>query len=164
MKEINNFLPESEFNHINSIINNVNYPWYVDTNHAETQKHFHLVHNFYYENGGVGFEIDNHFYNYFYKKIEEHFGFKIKILKARVNLYVKSSFKTLDYHQDYKDGLTMLLYMEDSDGCTQFQNGKTVSSVKNKALFFDANLMHRTVMQTTSILRKNININFKEET
>ena len=163
MKEVNNFLPEKEFKEINDIINHIHYPWYVDGNHAETAKHFHFVHNFYHENKDVRPKMDDYFYNYFYKKIVEHVGYKIKILKARVNLFVKSSFKNLDYHEDYEDGSSMLLYMENSDGCTQFKNGKTIDSVRNKALFFDSKLMHRTVMQTTSILRRNININFKEE-
>jgi hypothetical protein len=161
--EINNFLPKKDFNEINNIINHIHYPWYVDAHHAETQKHFHFVHDFYHKDKDVRPKVDDYFYDIFYKKISDQVGFKIKILKARVNLFVKSSFKYLDYHQDYKEGLSMLLYMEDSDGCTQFQNGKTINSVENKALFFNANSIHRTVMQKNSFLRKNINVNFKED-
>jgi hypothetical protein len=88
------------------------------------------------------------------------------IQRARVNLFVRTDKKQrrLGFHRDIEGaeaGQTILHYLEDSNGYTEFKDGQKSNSVKNRAVIFDSNLEHSTVTQTDVLFRKNININFK---
>ena len=71
----------------------------------------------------------------------------------------------MGYHVDtpHDEGLlSLLLYLEDSDGGTQFKdNGRIIRSKQNRAIVFPAYQLHQTVMQTNTLYRTNININFR---
>ena len=69
----------------------------------------------------------------------------------------------MGYHEDMDDEniFTLLLYLEDSNGGTQFKdNGRKIKSKRNRAIIFPARVEHQTVMQTNTLFRMNININF----
>jgi hypothetical protein len=64
---------------------------------------------------------------------------------------------------DDEDHKTLLYYIEDSNGYTEFNDGQKVESKRNRAVIFDAHLIHQTVTQTDKLFRTNININYTEE-
>ena len=70
----------------------------------------------------------------------------------------------MGYHRDIEDSeevMTLLLYLEDSDGGTQFkETGEKVLSKRNRAVVFPAHLEHQTVSATNVLFRSNVNINF----
>ncbi len=95
-----------------------------------------------------------------------------KVGRSRTNLFIKTksfpfSFfnRGMGYHVDtpHDEGLlSLLLYLEDSDGGTQFKdNGRIIRSKQNRAIVFPAYQLHQTVMQTNTLYRTNININFR---
>ena len=84
----------------------------------------------------------------------------------RVNLFINTDNKNegKGFHQDIindDEMKTLLFYLEDSNGYTEFKDGKIVESKKNRAVVFNSSVLHQTVMQTDTIFRRNININFK---
>ena len=107
------------------------------------------------------------------------FASGVAIIRSRINLFIKTksfpfSFlkRGMGYHSDdfeewkdidgYKKSIfTLLLYLEDSNGATQFKNyGRMVKSKRNRVLIFPSHIFHQTVMQTNTLFRTNININF----
>tara|TARA_B100000787_G_scaffold168599_1_gene157669 strand:- start:791 stop:1300 length:510 start_codon:yes stop_codon:yes gene_type:complete len=92
----------------------------------------------------------------------------VAVRRIRTNLFIK----TLPYnheggfHVDYlvtdEKDFTLLIYLEDSNGATEFKHqGKKIISKKNKAIIFPTNLEHQTIFQTDKLFRYNINVNFK---
>ena len=90
----------------------------------------------------------------------------------RINLFGRGQeSRGLGYHKDmFTDNyLSLLLYLEDSNGKTEFKDVqifdnmkmKTVDSFANRALIFPSICMHQTVTQTDITFRTNINMNFK---
>ena len=65
--------------------------------------------------------------------------------------------------------MSLLLYLEDSNGKTDFKNVqifdgikiKAVDSFANRALIFPSTCEHQTLTQTDVTFRTNINMNFK---
>tara|TARA_B100000579_G_scaffold395036_1_gene372794 strand:- start:191 stop:718 length:528 start_codon:yes stop_codon:yes gene_type:complete len=97
--------------------------------------------------------------------IKKHNLKKIKVLRCRTNMYIKTvNYQDeCGYHQDQLNPniKTLLIYMEDSDGCTQFKDtGQKIISERNKAIIFPASDFHQTISQTNTLYRHNININF----
>ena len=92
---------------------------------------------------------------------------KFRISRAKANLYVKTreTPRHLGFHKDIEDSdnlLTIILYLETSNGYTEFKNGEIANSVKNRAVIFPAHEEHQTVTQTDTLFRTNINVNIEE--
>ena len=97
--------------------------------------------------------------------IKKHNLKKIAVSRCRTNMYIRTiNYQDeCGYHQDKVNPnmKTLLIYMEDSDGCTQFKDtGQKIISERNKAIIFPASDFHQTVSQTNTLYRHNININF----
>ena len=54
----------------------------------------------------------------------------------------------------------MQKHLENSNGYTEFDNGRKVESKQNRAVLFNSDFLHQTVSQTDVKFRRNININF----
>lgn len=94
--------------------------------------------------------------------------FDVRIFRCRANLFINTQNKIFGggFHRDIKnskDGYySLLLYLEDSNGATEFKNlDKKIYSKKNKAIIFPCDLEHQTVFQTNSVFRTNLNVNFQ---
>ncbi len=89
-----------------------------------------------------------------------------RIIRSRTNLYIRTiNYQDgCGYHTDIDsdlDCLTLLLYLEDSNGATEFRDtGERIISERNKAIIFPCNLEHQTISQTDTLFRTNVNINF----
>lgn len=105
------------------------------------------------------------------KQILYPFMFKKKrnllLIRSRINFYIKveDSQFGLGYHIDMDNTpskpYTLLLYLEDSNGCTEFEKcGTRIESKRNRACVFPAGLRHQTITSSDSLFRKNINLNF----
>jgi len=166
IKIIDNYLTEDKFIEIYKKIHNANFTWVLtkDVNENCKENDFQFLHKF--------VEFGNELYeNSLYVPTEIMRPYcenkKIGITRAKANLFVKTNeeHKKLGYHidiEDKNDFYTLILYLEDSDGYTEFEDTSMVLSKKNRALIFKANVKHQTVMQTNTLFRTNININFKE--
>ena len=56
-----------------------------------------------------------------------------------------------------------VLYLDDTNGCTEFETGEKVMSVANTGVIFDSNLKHRGVPATDVDRRLVLNVNYFEK-
>ena len=92
----------------------------------------------------------------------------VEVIRVRTNLFIRTSSNKYGggFHTDLSSAtnnhFTLLLYLEDSNGATEFKkSGRKVISERNKAVIFPCSLEHQTLSQTDVLFRFNININFK---
>ncbi len=94
--------------------------------------------------------------------------FDVRIFRCRANLFINTQQESFGggFHKDIKNSkagyYSLLLYLEDSNGATEFKNsGEKIYSKKNKAIIFPCDLEHQTIFQTDTIFRTNMNVNFQ---
>tara|TARA_B100000085_G_C18233693_1_gene387000 strand:- start:11 stop:553 length:543 start_codon:yes stop_codon:yes gene_type:complete len=172
---VDDFLDIDKFNHINSVVNNPqNFNWSIwsKANKDSKEGDWHAAHMI-INLGEIISPTYKYIADYLVESLHKIYKKNIGITKLRVNLFVrKDNSDGLGYHKDIKDSddwTSLLLYLEDSNGKTEFKNVqnhngmkiKSVESIANRALIFPAHYEHQTVMQTDILFRKNINMNFK---
>ena len=172
-KIIDNFLDDNEFNHISDVVKSFDFHWQMgrklnDNSGDDDWQGIHsIIHKGEVITPTYKFMVDD-LVNGLQKKYKK----SVNIFRFRVNLFGKDKeSKGLGYHADITefDCLTLLLYLEDSNGKTEFKDVqifdnmkmKTVDSFANRALIFPSICMHQTVTQTDITFRTNINMNFK---
>jgi len=172
IRVIENYLPERIFEEITTSIDQLPWKLHKQMNPAARDEHqFAFIQDY---QGDQIFE--------YYRKQEslaailgktimqpylQSYKIAANILRARTNLYIKTSDEPREggYHIDIADPpqnyFTLLLYLEKSNGATQFkETGEIVKSERNKAVIFPCSLEHQTLYQTDVLYRTNININF----
>ena len=168
MKIYDNYLTDDEFSKIESFIEDASFKWSLIKELNDNSKPGDFV--FIHESNDE--EKRNSIFTLLIKKIFTKDDFKIgsnkkiQICRMRINLFVNTSNKNegKGFHKDVindDDMKTLLFYLEDSNGYTEFEDGTIIESKKNRAIVFNSNILHQTVMQTNTIFRRNININFK---
>ena len=170
MKIIDDYLSEKDFNFVHSTLNSREFLW-----------EWHKVANRNSKNPGDDFQFMHFFLEYgkiFYINasqipvtIVQRYAMeenkKFRISRAKANLFIKTSEqpKQLGFHKDIEDSdnlLTIILYLETSNGYTEFKDGTKVDSVKNRTVIFPAHIEHQTVTQTDTLFRTNINVNIED--
>jgi len=173
-KIIENYLPENNFNDIINYIEYSHLLWFFcrkpNKNSKETD--FQLMHVM-IDHGKKCFNFTDYEYDIVKKLISplnlNRKNKKFEITRLRMNMFLKTVDyqNELGYHVDleapYIGFKTLLLYLEDSNGYTEFKDTKErIESKRNRAIVFDSNIEHQTITQTDIPIRRNININFKE--
>lgn len=169
---IDNYLSEPKFKIVNDHINDFHYPCWklakklvIDAKHEnQFQLMFSMV------DDKLLFPGSDYLPSIVMDPYIKYRGLNISIFRAKANCFIRNrSFpfslfgRGMGYHTDSDDEnmLTLLLYLEDSNGGTQFKdNGRKIKSKRNRAIIFPARREHQTVMQTNTLFRMNININF----
>jgi len=166
IKIIDNFLDKSDFLQVKEALYSNNFPWFAHERANDASKfgeyHFlhHLIHEGKLNSPKCKFVVDmiSHKLALFHKK-------DIIVTRARASLFtVDKKSKGLGFHKDVLDSFdykVLLFYMENSNGFTEFKDGKKVESVENRALIFDGHLEHQTLTQTNITFRRNINFNYR---
>ena len=144
MKIIDNFLPQEEFNSIQSFMMGGEFRWFfydgvVDPGDGGYQ----FLHMFYQPEVGSNCEHIN-MWNNFMNKIEAK---KCERIKANLILKTLTSEKS-EFHSDFADIKTAIFYINTNNGYTEFESGVRVNSVANRICIFDSNLKHRGVTHT----------------
>ena len=169
---IDDFLTEEDFDIVSSSFINLDYKFLPRANiNSSSEHHFHFMHTYIdrwecqYENADYIPRIIMNTYCKLYKK-------SVTLIKARFNLFVITSNKSeaMGYHQDIIDVKetnidphTILMYIEDSNGSTEFKDGTNVMSKRNRVVLFHNDDFHQTISSTDTLFRRNININFVED-
>ena len=136
---IDNFLPEEEFNSLQSFMMGGEFRWfYCEGRTRNDDGLFHMTHMFFQPEVGLNSEhLD--MWNTFMKKVGAKKGVRIK-----ANLTFKTpTIEPAIFHSDYHDIKTATFYINTNNGYTEFENGVRVKSVANRVCIFDSNLKHR---------------------
>jgi len=155
-----NFVSENLLKEINSLMTNMNFPWYFhdSVTREKDNKNFYFTHILY------SFDKIN---SRFYKNIVPEFIEKLKIkklLRVKLNLYAQTH-KIIEhsYHTDFqKPHTTALFYINKNDGFTIFKKPfKKIKSEKNKCVIFDGLKEHKSTTCTNQCARFTLNINYE---
>ena len=141
---IDNFLPEEEFNSIQSLMMGGQFNWfYTDGLTYDDDGSYLMLHMFYQPEVGSNSEHLSMWSNFM-----NQVGAK-QCTRIKANLAFKTPTHELTlYHTDYNDMKTATFYINTNNGYTEFENGVRVSSVANRVCIFDSNLKHRGVSHT----------------
>lgn len=157
---VDNFLPKEEFESIQNLMLQSNFPWYYNNGivaseeNNPTDPYFQFVHLFYKAN-----KINSDFYPLL-------INFLIKLdIKALVRIKANLTVKTKEhekhgYHNDSNNNLTSIYYVNTNNGYTEFEDGKIIKSIGNRMVTFDSNLRHQSVSATDQKIRVVINFNY----
>lgn len=158
-KIIDNFLPEEQFAFLQEQMFHYSFPWYyhpgTSDSVAENIYDFHFVHAFYVNNSWSS-------------DLAGLLNPVIQLIKPKAIVRIKANFTTpateqfpSGWHTDYDfKCTTAVMYINDNDGYTEFENGDKVESVANRFVTFDSRTRHRAVNATNSSERVVINFNY----
>ena len=163
----NNFLDKEVFDKMVNIITSNKLPWYAQTGLAQTGDGQVLYsHVLVDEFQKVISNVYNDIGAPLLKKVKEIEPDFFRVLRIKINCYpnqtvaIKSS-----YHVDLPKTKSkiLLLNINTNNGYTEFKNPKMKSglSVANECIIFDGKEEHRSVSQTDTPYRWNINFNYE---
>ena len=158
-KIIDSFLSEDEFKVFEKKITKHPFPWYfndkLNNSQDKEDKSFYLTHLVYFNSVPTSDFFKD--FNVILDKID------IKsLIRIKINCY-PSSHKIIEHssHVDYPfKHKGMLFSINDCDGYTLLNDGTKIKSKRNRALFFDSSIPHRSTTCTNVQRRINININY----
>ena len=159
----NNFVSSNLLKKINSLMTNVNFPWYFQdriTRENDDNKKFYFTHILYSFN-----KINSQFYESIMPEFIEKLNIK-NLLRVKLNLYTQTH-KIIehDYHTDSTTNephKTALFYVNDNNGFTIFKKPfKKIKSEKNKCVIFDGSQEHKSTTCTNKLYRLTLNINYE---
>ena len=173
MNIVDNFLPQADANVIHQEINSANFPWYLNsyTSYNGDGQH-QLIHNIYNDDKPLSplfFLVDPILKEFEVKteyKIESLGRIKANFLTNRV---IPSDYVEKTIHQDTdKDNyVSLLYYVEDSDGDTiLFEDDKKTELMRvtpraNRAVIFKSNTWHTGLLPVMHDKRRVINFVLK---
>ena len=153
------FLSKKDFKKINNFLMDRTLPWYYEnvTSKGAGKKYGQLSYSFILQGGVINTSkefLDN--FNPLFKKL----NYK-KITRLKANLLLKDSeIKEHSMHIDQKIGTTGILYINNNNGYTKFENGKKIKSEENKYVEFNSLLKHTGTTCTDKDRRVVLNINY----
>ena len=157
-----NFLPKEVFNTLKNTMMGYYFPYYFNDyiNKPSEDKNdfqftFTFLRNGQYECWGEWKDI--------IVPVLKKIKYK-KINRVKANLLTRTE-KIIehDYHIDQNKGTTGILYLNNCNGYTKFENGKKVVSEENKYVEFDSTLKHTGSSCTDKQRRVVINFNYESD-
>ena len=169
MKIEDNFLEQTTFNELQSLIMAGDFAWYYNPLIVhereivdEKQKDFQFIHTYYWYNSPQS----SHYSNLL--PIIDKLGL-YSLAKIKSNLLTRTSnIVKHTFHIDIEDmskekqkqWTTSIFYINTNNGYTEFEDGTKVESVANRLVSFPANLKHRGTSCTDEKTRVVINFNY----
>jgi hypothetical protein len=158
---IDNFLPLETADMIENILLSAEFPWYYnDCKSGEIVNKlydFQFTHTFY-----SGYTPTTNWY----KTVIEPFEIIIKpqawlSIKANLNPKTEEMIQ-FGWHVDYDNAYhkTAVYYVNTNDGKTILKDGTEISSIKNRLLVFNNNILHTGTSTTDVKARAVLNFNF----
>ena len=163
----NNFLEQDVFEKVKNIIISDKLPWYAQAGlannndgqvlftHILVDEHQQIISRAYEQ---IGKPLLNKI-----KEIEPDF---FRVLRMKINCYPNQT-KVIksDFHIDLPRAKhkSLIFNINNNNGCTEFKNPKIkpFSSIENSAFIFNGKEEHRSVSQTDTPYRWNINFNYE---
>jgi hypothetical protein len=170
---VDNYLPEEEFQKILNIVENTSFTWSLAPQllgEGKDNPEDYYFTRVLIEKGKEIFPGSSQIVKILLDPVAAKLQKKLFVTRSKINLFLKEP-KHFGYgmHQDVIDGNgdlsrnynSLLIYLEDSNGYTEFDDGDIVNSVRNRAIFFRSDVWHQTVTSTDTLFRRNVNINYK---
>jgi|TARA_B110000977_G_scaffold121000_1_gene155669 hypothetical protein len=168
---IDNFLDLQTFENIQSLLTGAWFPWFFNdkiVGENETPNpivndidifDFQFTHTFFQENDeSVSFKHIKPLFD----KIDPK-----KLLRVKANLLTPALEQIqTPFHTDLEDTTgvkTAIFYVNTNNGFTVFEDGTRISSIENRLIIFDGNILHAGTNCTNQKNRCVININFIEK-
>ena len=157
-KVIDNFLDPESFEKLKEFIMGHYIPWYYQSvvSLPEANDGYYFTHTFFNDKEGKAFSFP------YLEKIIDTLNPEV-LLRAKANLYTQNNNQIKhNFHIDDKDNKhqVALYSINTNNGYTEFEDGTIVKSLANQICLFDGKLKHRSVTQTDTNIRINININY----
>jgi hypothetical protein len=158
---IDNFLDESSFNKLKSVMLSDNIPWYYNegvTEYSTELGQYQFTHTFYKHNVPTSqyFEI----LNPIVEKINPVSLLRIKAnLKPRTEEIFEHGYHT-DFDNPPSNQRTAVFYLNTNNGYTAFEDGTKIESVENRIVSFKTSLLHAGTTCTDVNRRVLINFNY----
>lgn len=156
-KIVDNFLPKKTFKELKKQILNHEFPWFYnhETAGSNSKDGYYFTHEFYRNRAG-----ESRHYNIIrpiLKKLNPEF-----LLRAKANFYphspeIHEHGKHIDFSFKHSG---FIIYVNNNNGFTRLQDGTTIKTIENRALFFDSSIPHNSTTCTNADGRINININY----
>ena len=168
VKVIDDFLPEEEFNTIQTVMMSSYFKWYynritvynTDQYRNDLNDRGQLTHTFLKE-GEEAISDDISMLNPMFYKLGVDYLYRAK---ANMNLRT-DTIELSQYHDDgYKNCMTSIYYINTNDGYTQFEDGSRIDSVANRMVSFYYNLRHAGTTCTNQKTRVVLNLNYVKQT
>ena len=140
MEVIDHFLPDYNFNLLQSALMGDSFRWYYNKEIVG-------------DNDGFN---EFQFINFLYRDGKNKSSFFPLLDLCISKLNIKSG-----WHIDYPDMTTSIFYINTNNGFTKFKNGKKVKSVANRLVTFDSNLRHCGYSCTNEQVRVVVNFNYE---
>ena len=161
-----NFLPLDTFLKFKELVQGNRFGWYLseviglsDEFIATCNKidNYQFTHMFYYNN-----IPQSRYYEEYISPFISLLNIK-SMLKAKINLNPKTE-KNIKhgFHRDtyIDESFTSILYFNNTDGYTEFKNGKKVHDVENRLVTFPSHLYHTGNTCTDNSYRMVLNLNY----
>jgi hypothetical protein len=158
----NNFLNIDDFQDIQKIMLGEECPWYymdnIDT--LDDVDKFQFTHAFYDQE--LGGWLSEYNLNLVCQKLKAKDLYRIKAnLLTRTPKIEVNTFHT-DIQENSDSYTTSILYMNNNNGYTEFEDGTKVESVANRLISFPSGTKHRGTSCTDKKIRVLINFNYRE--
>jgi len=154
-----NFLPKNVFKTLKDTMMGEYFPWYFNNFvNREWEKETNFQFTFTFIDQGEeecwGKWID------IMRPVLKHIKHK-KMNRVKANLLTRTD-KIIEHgmHTDQEKGTTGILYLDNSNGYTKFNDGKKVSSEENKYVEFNSTIKHTGSTCTDEMRRVVINFNY----
>jgi hypothetical protein len=164
-KIVNNFLDKSTHKLMYETCTGEHFPWYFSDSIAtgDDSDEYYFTHVLFLD----GKVMSPHFKDFIGPVILGLLGKDIPLqtlMRAKVNMFTKRDINIKHgLHRDFSkfnSKYTNLLYSVNTcNGHTELKDDTKISSVANQLLMFDGEIMHRSVSQTDTKQRINLNIN-----
>ena len=168
MKIIKNFLPKKQFKNIQSILMGSEFPYYYQNNYLDEKHKGNALEDYFFVHI-INDQIDSDIIadNPTLENILDPIMLKLKsdyLTRAKINFYPnqhKHIYSNWHTDQDNENTKVAIYCVNTCNGYTELKTGEKAPSVENSIILFNANELHRSVTQTDTKRRINININYE---
>ena len=171
MEIVDNFLPQDEFETIEKVVMDYNFPWCYQDEVAyggenKDNKTFYNTHLIYRDDKPLYPTSLELIYPILRKLGNWNKNYLLRTLvRVKINSYPnQNKFIEHNWHEDFEPNTlpykACLFSLNTCDGYTKFKDGTKIESVANRAILFDPCISHHSTNTTDQTRRVNININY----
>ena len=152
---LDGFLDQKDFNILEEQIMGMHFPWnYNEGIVLPDDGKYQFTHCFYQE-----YEPRSQYWSLVQPVFKGLNASSVTRCKANLTVRTEEP-QHNDFHTDFPNCITAILYMNTNNGYTIFRDGTRIDSESNRLVVFDSNLEHAGVTCTDTNRRVVINFNF----